>query len=276
MIKLYKILFEQQEQLKLLSPEQMAAPKSAFSHIPKIVGTDYAAPAFAMVDWLDGSELGLALFHVENFREWVADGRMGSFEHWLCAYAGSDEQHQSDCSDAVEVNYIVRSPEFSGAGAAMYALVSNYFKSPITSDRQNSTSNSAKKAWAKIESSSEWTKVDLDNWDGEVNNKNWYRINGSWPNRSITSSDEPATPNDESDDCPVPKAGTNDVVNKKLGTANAWLYNGSLDAESLISNGKDVLFEIADDYGVTREKLKHEIIRKSNTLFTKYYRGIDG
>lgn len=277
MIKLYKILFEQEEQLKLLSPEQMKAPKSAFSHIPKIGGTDYVAPAFAMVDWWDGSEQGFALFHVEKFHKWIADGMYAPFERWLCAYAGSNERHQSDCNGAVEVNYMVRSPEFPGAGAAMYALVSDYYKAPITSDRQSSTSNSAKKAWAKIESSSEWTKVDLDNWkEDSYDNKTWYRINGSWPNRSITSSDEPATPDDESDDCSIPKAGTSDGLDRKLGTANAWMYNGSLDAESLISNGQEVLNSIADEFGGTKAELEREIKSKSSKLFTKYYRGIDG
>lgn len=290
-MKLYNILFEQQEQLKLLSPEQMKAPKSAFEHIPTTgTSNDYIAPTFAMVDWWDGSEQGFALIHAEFFKQWVEGGFVGSLETWLCAYAGSNERHSNDCGGAVEVSYMVRSPQFPGAGAAMYALVSDYYKAPITSDRQSSTSNSAKKAWAKIEGSSDWTKVDLDNWKMKFSDKTgkdyvkWFNFKGTWPNRSVRSTDEngdpeevgPMTPDDEHDDCELPKAGTDDGVNKKLGTANAWIYNGSLNAKELLSHGQEVLLAIADEFGMAKAELKQEIKNKSFKLFTKYYRGVEG
>lgn len=275
MIKLYKILFEQQEQLKLLSPEQMKAPASAFKHIPQTT-TNYAAPEYAMIDWWSGSEQGFALFHVERFRKWIAEGMMQPFEPWLCAYAGSNERHSNDCGGAVEVSYMVRSPQFPGAGAAMYALVSDYYKAPITSDRQSSTSNSAKKAWAKIENGSDWTKVELDNYSNDsYGDKEYYDIKGTWPNRSVSPAAEPITPGNEQDDCVLP--GYNPVnINKKLGSANAWIYNGPLNAEELMSHGQDVLLAIADEFGMAPAELRQLIKNKSNSLFSKYYQGVEG
>ena len=269
-------MFEQGEQLKLLSPEEMKAPKSAFAHIPT-VGTvnDYRAPTFAMIDWWSTPEQGFALIHVENFRKWAAEGML-PFERWLCAYAGSTERHSSDCGGAVEVSYMVRSPQFPGAGAAMYALVSDYYKAPITSDRQSSTSNSAKKAWAKIESSSDWTKVELDNYSNDsYGDKESYDIKGTWPNRSVSPTAEPKTPDDEQDDCVLP-AQDPVGINKKLGSANAWIYNGPLNSEELMSHGQEVLLAIANESGITKAELEREIKNKSNKLFTKYYKGVEG
>jgi len=289
-MKLYKILFEQ-KQLKLLSPEEMQAPKSAFAHIPTVgTSNDYSAPTFAMFDWLDGSEQGFALIHAERFKQWVEGKMTGPFERWLCAYAGSTERHSSDCGGAVEISYMVRSPQFPGAGGAMYALVSNYYNAPITSDRKNSTSNSAKKAWAKIESGSDWTKVDLDNWKTHFSDatgkayKKWFNFKGTWPNRSVKSTDEeglpeevgPITPDNEQDDCAVPKAKNDDDVNKKLGTANAWIYSGPLNAEELLSHCADVLSDLVDYTKYARSEIENEIKKKSNKMFLKYYKGVEG
>lgn len=250
MIKLYKILFEQQEST-----------------------VNYVAPTFGLLEWKDGSEHALALFHIDNFKKWIELDRNSPFEKWLCSYAATYNQHKNDCSGAVEVNFMVRSPEFAGAGSVMYALVSNFFQAPITSDRQGSTSNSAKKAWAKFESSSDWTKVDLDNY-GDRESK-WYRINGAWPNRSLSLANKPATP-DESDDCQLPYAGTEEGINNKLGTANAWLYKGSINSGELISRANEALDEIANNLGKSRINLEDDIKIFSNKLFSKYYKGISG
>jgi hypothetical protein len=284
-MKLYKILFEQEEQLKLLSPEEMKAPESAFKHI-SVVGTvkEYRPPAFAMIDWWNDREQGFALFHVGHFRKWAAEGML-PFESWICAYAGSNERHSRDCGGAVEVSYMVRSPQFPGAGAAMYALISDYYKAPITSDRQSSTSNSAKKAWAKIESSSDWTKVELDNYGDNYGasgpyghhsgHKKYFDIKGLWPNRLVSPTTEPKTPNNKQDDCVLPDSIPS-LINKKLGSANAWIYNGPLNAEELLSHGQEVLIAIANESGLERYQLEQEIKNKSNNLFTKYYKGIEG
>jgi len=276
-MKLYKILFEQEEQLKLLSPEEMKAPKSAFAHIPT-VGTvkEYRPPAFAMIDWWNDSEQGFALFHVGHFRKWAAEGML-PFESWICAYAGSNKRHSRDCGGAVEVSYMARSPQFPGAGAAMYALISDYYKAPITSDRQSSTSNSAKKAWTKIENGSDWTKVELDNYSNNDfrGHKKYFDIKGLWPNRLVSPTTEPKTPNKKQDDCVLPASDPVNI-NKKLGSANAWIYNGPLNAKELLSHGQEVLTAIANESGLERYQLEQEIKNKSNNLFTKYYKGIEG
>lgn len=278
-MKLYKILFEQEEQLKLLSPEEMKAPKSAFAHIPT-VGTvnDYTAPVFAMLHWSALSEQSFALIHAERFKQWVEGNMTGPFEKWLCAYAGTTERHSSDCGGAVEINYMVRSPQFPGAGGAMYALVSNYYKAPITSDRTSSTSNSAKKAWAKIESGSDWTKVELDNYsnNGFRGDKDFYDIKGTWPNRSVSPTTEPKTPDDEQDDCVLPPPSNPVNINKKLGTANAWIYSGPLNAEELLSHCEDVLSDLVGNTEYARSEIETEIKKKSSRMFLRYYKGIEG
>jgi hypothetical protein len=272
-MKLYPILFEQQ--LKLLSPEQMKAPKSAFNHLAA-TKTNYNAPTFALATWKSGYEQAFGLFHVEKYKKHVASGFAEPVESWLCAYAGTTEQHSADCSGAVEINYIARSPEWQGAGSVMYALVSKHFNAPITSDRKSSTSDSAKKAWAKIEADSNWKKVDLDNWKkNDDDAKDWFQFKGSWPNRTIYGSDKPATPN-EADDCRLPPTSLHSI-NGVLGTADAWLYQGPLDSKQLLDHGKTVFSEIRRKYdGMSRDDLIEDISDKADQLFRKYYTGVTG
>jgi len=291
MIKLYKILLEQSEQPKLLSPEQMKAPPSAFKHLAPL-HLHFAAPEYALVPWKSsGSEQALTLIHVDKFKKWLDDEET-SYESWICAYAGTTNDYRSgrECGGAVEVNCMVRSPQFPGAGSTMYALVSSFFGAPITSDRQTSTSNSAKQAWAKIENSSDWSKVELDNYtmkyDPDLSDeyKKWHKFTGSWPSRKVIATDVegnpeeagPHTPNDESDDCKLPDAPTPKIINKKLGTADAWQYNGSIDTESLISRGEEAFDEIYNESGFSETDLKSKLITYSNKLFMKYYKGEEG
>jgi hypothetical protein len=254
--------------------------------------TDYGGPEYALFEWSSGNEMALALVHIEKYKQYVKSTKFGDISYdWICAYAGSNERHDSDCSGAVEISYIARNPNYPGAGSAMYALFSSYFNYPITSDRSSSTSNSAKQAWAKIENDSgNWTKMNLDNWKSHISGetgkryKKWYSFQGSWPDRTVNSTDEkgepkevgPATPNDESDDCPVPKGGSDAMVNKMLGTADAWLYKGPLNADPLIERGNDVLAELTADKRFSKQELITNIKITANKLFTKYYKGLEG
>jgi len=288
-VKLYKILFEQ-EQLKLLRPEEMKAPPSAFNHIPSNK-TDFNGPEFGLFDWKDGYEMALALVHLEKYKQYVRSTKFGSptFD-WICAYAGSTKRHSDDCNGAAEISYMARNPSYPGAGITMYALFSDYLAMPITSDRGSSTSNSAKQAWAKIENSSEWQKFELDNWKtymaGETGKayKKWYKFKGTWPNRSVTSTDEqgkpaeamPHTPDNDYDDCNVPKAGTDTAVNKLLGTSDAWLYMGSLNSGELLDRGNDAIQELVADGDYAAKELQYDIKKTANKLFTKYYKGVEG
>jgi len=251
-MKLYRILFNEQN--------------SNF--------TNYNPPTFALIDWRNGEDNGFALFHVENFKKWIENGKVDPFESWLCAFAEINNKHDSDCSKAVEVNYMVRSPVWKGAGSAMYALVSNYFSAPITSDRKNSTSNSAKKAWANIESDSNWKKVYLDNWfKHDKEKKTWYQFKGSWPNRTVYKSDKPSTP-DTSDDCSLPGASSRQKeIDPILGTADAWIYQGSLNSQQFLHHGNEALKEIAKKNDLFESDLKDIIESFADKLFTKYYTG---
>jgi hypothetical protein len=243
----------------------------------------YQPPEYAMVDWQGETEKGFALLHVENFKAWVENGLMGSPNDWLCAYCGVKTVHENDCKKAVETNYIVRSPQFPGAGSVMYALISDYYQKPITSDRLSSTSNSAKKAWAKIESSSDWTKVELDNYYQHNTRypKYWFRFDGSWPNRTGKNEDEngqplkPLTPEDESDDCRLP-VSSGEPVNAVLGTANAWLYHGPFKAGPLLDHGDEILNSIGTNNGASREELKEKIKSQAFKLYRSQYKGIEG
>ena len=243
----------------------------------------YQPPEYAMVDWQHGKEHAFALLHVEKFNSWVEGGLMGGPKDWLCAYGGVERTHETDCNGAVEVNYMVRSPQFPGAGSVMYALISDYYQKPITSDRQSSTSNSAKKAWAKIESSSDWTKVELDNYYQHNTSypKYWFRFDGSWPNRTGKNEDEngelfkPLTPEDASDDCRLP-VSSGDPANAVLGTANAWLYHGPFKAGPLLDLGDETLNTIGANNGASREELKEEIKIQAAKLFASEYKGIEG
>ena len=272
-MKLYPLLFEQ-EQLKLFSPEEMKAPESAFKHLaPSKIKTDYTSNDYGLFSWNNGGVEGFALFHINKFKEWIKSGEQLSWETWICAYAGTEEKHNNNCSGAVEINYMARNPKFPGSGATMYALISSYYRSPITSDRVHSTSDSAKKAWARIESSGEWEKVELDNYSDIEDD--WYRFKGTWPNRSVTTSDEPSTP-DKYDDCKTPRGIGSDAVNNKLGTANAWIYHGSLNAHEISEHAEDALPEIAKETGYDRRHLESRIKSTANKLFSKYYQGIEG
>ena len=288
-MKLYNILFEQQ--LKLLTPEQMKAPESAYNHLTVVKPntSNYSTPEYAMVTWSEAGETGFVLFHVRNFKKALELQTTNAYESYLCAYAGTTEEHYDDCSGAVEISYMVRSPQYPGAGGAMYALVSDYFGKPITSDRQSSTSDSAKKAWARIETDPNWSKNELDNWIEDANYdtneifRKWFKFDGTWPNRVVKSTDEegnpeeagPRTPNDESDDCKLPdKVADNRSANKYIGTGNAWSYNGPLNAHDLIDQASvefTKLAKVADE-----RTLMRTLKSNANSMFLKYYKGVGG
>ena len=82
------------------------------------------------------------------------------------------------------------------------------------------------------------------------------------------------TPDDDFDDCRLPTAEYD--VNSILGTANAWMYQGSLDASSLLANGDQALTEIAQENGLAKHELEDKISRTADKLFQKYYKGVSG
>ena len=283
MTKLYPILFtEQQQQLKLLSPEQMKAPPSAFNHIPPgqlKTPARFAPPAYAMIQFHDEGTY-LAMINVDMFKRWIDSGRNREtfpVESWLCAYCGTSEEHPSnECSGAVEINYMVASPKYPGAGGAMYAFMSKLFGKPITSDRHTSTSNSAKKAWARIEQSGDWKQVPLDNFtepDYSNRKKTYFDDEGHWPSRTITKLPGAKT-RKRSDDCSLPREAdsNSDSVNGTLGSADAWLYTGALDPQPLLDNFESA----AEGTHVSAPAAKNYVRNNCQGLFSKFYKGVSG
>lgn len=158
----------------------------------------FTAPEYALVEWKDSQGTNLTLLHVESYKKFIqtvrdrgtaAAEKAIPIEKWICSYGGIETAHASDCVGAVETNYMVGSPDYPAAGSAMYALISAYFNKPITSDRMNSTSDKAKKAWARIEADSgNWQKVELDSYGTDYSpkeEKKYFDSTGQWPERYI-------------------------------------------------------------------------------------------
>ena len=186
------------------------------------------------------------LVHVPNFLGAIKAGISPTEPPMLynvCAgtiVVGKSENNE--CLGAYQVNIVAGSPKFPGAGSAMYAFASEFYGAPLTSDRKISSSPAAKRAWTKIETSGDWTKVGqgLDNYGGYP--RKYVRFSPDHKVLKITT--EPATP-DEHDDCPLPTKGDDDLSVKKmaslLGTPDAYTYKGSLQAKPLVTRGKEIL-----------------------------------
>lgn len=240
-MKLYSILFEQNK--KFIS---------------------YSPPVFALhVD--EANDLRLTLVHVPSLRKMLKNQNVTS-EMMLATAAGmiSLEESGDTCLGAMQVGLVAGSPSWPGAGLTMYALASDFFGTPLTSDRKHSSSVAARETWAKIEKSSEWKKAGegLDNYaktpDG---NKVYMDVQGTYPSRTVktrmrgevvlptdipnlqikdlTKNNGPRTP-EEIDDCPLPtKLGSIKDAQKMsdlLGTADAYRYTGPLKAKPLVDN----------------------------------------
>ena len=152
-MKLYPLLFEQTEP----TDEPVEKP---------IRDTDpdrFSGSKYALIN-INDSNSEYVLVNIKAFKTRLRDDRYLSPEEWIAA-AGEPETDSNigSCSGATPVSIMVASPLFPAAGYFMYCLMSKIVGGPITSDRGSSTSNSAKKTWARIESSGDWKKVDLDN-----------------------------------------------------------------------------------------------------------------
>lgn len=163
------------------------------------------------------------------------------------------ETETDECFGAMQVAFVAGNPLYPGAGSTMYALASKVFDTPLTSDRAHSSSPAAKKAWAKIEQSPEWTMIgaELDNYvrvtDQNGAYKSFVDYQGHFPSRSVKDLGPSGakTPDSSIDDCPIPtKKKTNiskwDVpkVADLLGSANAYKYKGPVDAKGMLAYGK--------------------------------------
>jgi len=140
-MKLYSILFEQAE-------------KEFISYTP---------PKFALYVQ-EGYENGLVLVNCNKFLQSLKNTDI-SINDYIAGMIVVQESYDG-CLGAMQVTNVAGSPSYKGAGITMYALASNYYDSPLTSDRGHSSSVAAIETWVKIENSSEWKKVGqgLDNY----------------------------------------------------------------------------------------------------------------
>lgn len=240
--------------------------------------SDYTTEQYALA--VNGAEEEFTLIDIKLLQKYLQSKYSDiKSTDYIAAHAATEAVHSNEsCSEAVEINYMVANPKYPAAGAAMYAIVSNHFNKPITSDRNAFSSIHAKKAWARIENDpTNWTKVELDNYienkqnrklepDDEIDSFDQYTyfdINGSFPKRSIKQLDDPKTPQ-TTDDCKLPANSTSEI-NRKLGTANAWLYTGPINAQHLINNFNQFLKQLPID--INQQDLIETIFLQGTTLF---------
>lgn len=280
-MKLYPILFE------AVTPPPLPIIKKTF--------TSYTAPDFALFVY---GEKRLVLVHTNSLLDYLRnpDGDV-PFED-ICAGIIECTEREDDCLGAMQVNMAAGSPSWKGAGISLYGIAGNYFDSPLTSDRDHSSSVASRETWAKIEKSSEWKKVGegLDNFARTHKGKIYVDIEGTYPNRlaeprikqdkklAITSFKDitpdktfPKTPGTV-DDCPLPTKGGSVLDPEKMaelvGTADAYRYTGPLKAEPLVKQAESLLQITRDTKVNPRDFYVREVVfTMSSELFRSRYKG---
>lgn len=201
-------------------------------------------------------------------------------EDLIAASVEIDLEPPKNCAGAKQISTMVASPKYPAAGYLMYCLVSKLINGPIISDRESSTSNSAKKTWARIETSGDWEKIELDNYgyisepNKVTNTKTYFDFQNSWPDRTITKLAGPKTP-PVNDDCTL-KGNTPDIINSKLGSANAYIYLGSYNPQPLLDKGKEIIQTAIAKLGKDDIFYQEIIYQESADLFKKLYKGVNG
>lgn len=259
-MKLYPILFEQTE-----PTDEPAVGKPIRDTNPD----RFSGSKYALMNVFGGSEY--VLVNIKAFKNRMTEDDPMPPEEWIAAYADLDTSGDAGhCSGATSISVMVASPLFPAAGYFMYCLMSKVVGGPITSDRDSSTSNSAKKTWTRIESSGDWKKVELDNHGDSY----YVDVQGTWPDRKVIKLPGPKTP-PEDDDCNL-RGDSLAAINAKLGTANAYTYTGPYSADSLLGLGQELEKDIADETGMNSNDIDGIIKIAAKNLFRKYYKGASG
>ena len=230
MIKLSKILFESTD-------------------------VSYTAPTFCLLKTKGSLGTVLALVKTEPFKNIFTrynplDISIDTVEE-TCAAFVEVKQTEHGCMLALEVKYVASSTEYPGAGKAIYELAGEFFGQPLTSDRSHSTSDAAKKRWAKIEQDkSNWKSVganeDLDNYFYPVSGEKMFvKFSGHYPNRKVKELGPEGQTPETIDDCKLPtQYGLDtelDDISNNLGTAGAYEYIGPAKVGPLFEEGLKVI-----------------------------------
>ena len=268
-MKLYPILFEQTE------PTDEPVEKPIRDTNPD----RFSGSKYALMNVFGGNEY--ALINIKAFKKRMTENNSMPPEEWVAATAELDtEESGGSCAGATSISIMVASPLFPAAGYFMYCLMSKVVGGPITSDRDSSTSNSAKKTWARIESSGDWKKVELDNHGNSFEEDEgkyvdtYFDVQGTWPSRKVIKLSGPKTP-PEDDDCGLTGYSLA-AMNLKLGTANAYTYTGPYSADRLLRLGQELEEDIADETGIKSNDIDQIIQKAAGSLFRKYYKGVEG
>lgn len=279
-MKLYPILFE------AVTPPPLPIIKKTF--------TSYTAPDFALFAF---NEERLVLVHTDSLLSYFKNPEDDVPIYKICAGMIECTERANDCLSAMQVSYAVSSPEWKGAGITLYALASDYFGAPLTSDRDHSSSVASRETWAKIEQSSEWKKAGdgLDNYANTASGKLYVDIEGHYPKRlaeprvtqnklAITSFKDiipnktvPRTSTDI-DDCPLPSKGGFVSEPEKMadlvGTADAYRYTGPLKAAPLIKQAEKLQIKTIDlKLNPKNFDVDQIVLNMSSILFKTRYQG---
>ena len=269
-MKLYPLLFEQTE------PTEEPVEKPTRDTNPD----RFTASEYALIN-IDDRNSEYVLVNIKGFKTRLREDRYLSPDQWIAASAELDTDNSGGrCSGASSISIMVASPLFPAAGYFMYCLMSKVAGGPITSDRSSSTSNSAKKTWARIENSSDWKKVELDNHGNSFEEdegkfvKKYFDAQGTWPDRKLDKLEGPKTPT-EDDDCGLTGYSLTSI-NANLGTANAYTYTGPYSAERLLNVGEKLLNDTASEIGKDTDYIHNFVQSQATKLFHKYYKGVTG
>jgi hypothetical protein len=256
-MKLYHILFEQ---------------KGSVS---------YAPPDFGLHLQDNSGYTWLGLIHIPSLKEFLQSGASKAQNedvYGFCAAMIACADSNDKCLGAIQIPYVASSPNWKGAGISMFAFASDYFGSPITSDRSHSDSVGARETWAKIEASPQWKLVGdgLDNYAPTSPQKTYMDFQGTYPNRTAKILPGSKTPI-EIDDCPLPtkqgELSNAEDMAEVLGTANAYRYSGPLSAQPLISNLQKAMPELETLAKTAGIDLSSFIIDSLEQLFLSRYKG---
>lgn len=204
----------------------------------------YTPPEFALIKYAPNK---FALINVPIFvghSKFNFSKTIGDLKDFVASFAEVTPT-PSKCLDAYQISIIAGNKDFRGAGKLMYGLVSDYYNTPITSDREHSSSIADKKTWKSIENdSSEFKNIgELDNF---ITGKNYVKYTKATD--SYTDIPGPQTPDNPNDDCPLPTADGNYDPKKITGTPYAFTYNGSIKSQPLIENGKKVISSLENSF----------------------------
>lgn len=229
----------------------------------------FKAPEFFLVKTKDS----VILVDSNGYEAAVREEAGDDWSRFLCGFAKLTEPDPAEdgkCYGTSFLSMIAANPRYPGAGYACCAFLSNAFRVPLTGDRDDSTTDAAKKTWTRIELDPDWEKVPLDNFFGDYGTSNisWVSFVGNWPDRKMKRPrNAPATPR-KVDDCSLPGDDIRSVESL-MGAVDGWIYTGStFSSLPLEENGRVVISKLFPG----NEKVAVEsLTRQSRELFGEMY-----